>query len=91
MRKPKPGPVPLPSVIPTRLLRRAGEAMYGHRWQHQLGAACGFSQGMVSYMSRELRPIPREFLEALTKLANKRAADLAAIAAQLNHTLNTLE
>lgn len=69
------------------LLRTAGEALYGTRWQAPLAADLGVSDRTVRmWLSGRMRP-RREVLVALSDLIDRRQAQLGAVAGRLTEAI----
>lgn len=60
----------------TDLLRSAGEALYGPRWQTELARALGVSDRTVRRWVAGATPVPPEALTGLRRLCVRRARRL---------------
>jgi hypothetical protein len=61
-----------PKILSGATLERAGKALYGSRWQTELGKSLGFDGRRVRQWMKKERPIPPNTSKKLERLLSER-------------------
>lgn len=60
----------------SQVLRLAGQALYGERWQAQLSRQLGVSDRMIRYWIAESHDLPTEVADRLLRALQSRSAEV---------------